>query len=113
MKYSKKTNDYIKAAQEHLENTYGEVKSEWVITLQMMKDNIELYQRVLNEIDTYGIYNAQTGLKNPLLSTAKDLQASLMKMTQKLGLTPYDAAKIKQTTEDDTEDFIDRMLTDE
>ena len=39
----------------------------------------------------------------------KDLQASIMKQVQHLGISPYSASKIKQEVEDDNEDFIEAL----
>lgn len=92
-------NDYLKAQ-------YGEVKPEWQPLIVLLGDNIDLYKRCQESIDEFGIYDPETGKKNPLLTTVKDLQATIMKQIQHLGLSPWAASKIKQEAEDDTDDFI-------
>lgn len=87
---------------EYLIQRWGTVKEEWKLTIKMLLDNIDLYNKCIDEIETNGLYDAATMRKNPLLSTVKDLQATMTKQIQKLGLTPYDACKIKETEEDDT-----------
>ena len=87
---------------EYLIQRWGTVKEEWKLTIKMLLDNIDLYNRCIDEIETNGLYDAATMRKNPLLSTVKDLQATMTKQIQKLGLTPYDACKIKETEEDDS-----------
>lgn len=87
---------------EYLIKRWGTVREEWTLTIKMLMDNVELYNKCLDELDTHGLYDAATMRKNPLLSTIKDLQATMTKQIQKLGLTPYDACKIKETEEDDT-----------
>lgn len=87
---------------EYLIQRWGTVKEEWKLTIKMLLDNIEIYNKCIDEIETHGLYDAATMRKNPLLSTVKDLQATMTKQIQKLGLTPYDACKIKETEEDDT-----------
>lgn len=64
---------------------------------------MELYQKIKEQIETDGIYDKRTGRKHPLLSTLKDLQATMMKQVQHLGLSPYASSKIKQAEEDDSE----------
>jgi hypothetical protein len=44
-----------------------------------LADNLDLYDSIKESIETNGIYDASTGKKNPLLTTLKDLQASIMK----------------------------------
>lgn len=63
-------------------------------------------------INEVGIWNYERGVKNPLLSTAKDLQASIFKQVQHLGNSPYALAKIKVNAEDDTDDFLSDLTND-
>jgi hypothetical protein len=39
----------------------------------------------------------------------KDLQATIHKQIQHLGLSPYAISKIKMSSEDDTDDFINDL----
>ena len=39
----------------------------------------------------------------------KDLQATIIKQIQHLGLSPYAISKIKTDSPDDTDDFIDTL----
>ena len=107
--YSKFTKEYLISVEEHLKERYGEVKSEWGSILFLLAENIDLYNDCKKQIKQHGIYDASTGRKNPLLSTMKDLQASIMKQVQHLGISPYSASKIKQEVEDDNEDFIEAL----
>ena len=40
----------------------------------------------------------------------KDLQATILKQIQHLGLSPYSSAKINDKTEDDTDDFLENLI---
>lgn len=107
-----KTKKQIDSIRKYLEDRYGEVNPEWEMTLSLLADNLDLYEDCKKAVDLHGIYDSITQKKNPLLATMKDLQATILKQQQKLGITPYDAAKIKdQVEEDDEEDFIE-SLTD-
>ena len=107
--YSKFTNAYMTTVGEYLKNKYGEVKAEWESTLFLLAENLDLYLQCKEQIRQHGIYDATTGKKNPLLTTMKDIQATIMKQIQHLGISPYSASKIKQEVEDDTEDYIDSL----
>lgn len=109
MKYSKETKDYIKSVEDYLSKEYGEIKPEWGLMLNMLKDNYQQYLNCLESIEQNGIYSPESGKKNPLLSTVKDLQASIYKIVQHLGISPYAKSKIRTMAEDDTDDFIDTL----
>lgn len=110
-KYNNQTKTNLKNIEQFLINKYGKFQPEWNTILQLLGDNLELYTKCKESIKVNGIYNPENGRKNPLLSTCKDLQATILKQIQHLGISPYAASKIKLGEEDDTEDFID-SLTD-
>lgn len=94
---------YLDSARNYLRQRYGEIKPEWELTLMLLETSLARYKQVKEAIDEIGIYDAETGKKNQLLSTEKDLLATIFKLTQKLGLSPYDTAKIKVAEEDDAD----------
>lgn len=93
----------------YLKERHGDVKPEWYLIIDLLVDNVVLYEQVMSSIEENGIYDKDTKLKNPLLSTAKDLQATIMKQIQHLGISPYAYSRIKQETEDDTVDFVEAL----
>lgn len=99
----------MKGIEAFLEEQYGEVKTEWRITLNLLADNIELLKQCQESVEQNGIYDINTQKKNPLLTTIKDINSTILKISQKLGISPWDASKIKQVEEDDTEDFIEKL----
>lgn len=103
------TKQYIQNIRDYLVEEYGSVKPEWELTLILLQNTIERYNRVAKIIDKEGIYDSTRGVKNPLLSTEKDLLATILKMSQKLGISPYDKNKIRTQDEDDTEEFLDSL----
>ncbi len=108
----KGTKKLIESAENYLIEKYGEVKPEWQIILGLLADNLELYKDCRDSIKKNGIYDITTARKNPLISSCKDLQATILKQIQHLGLSPYAQAKIKDSIEDDTEDFIDSLTNE-
>lgn len=101
--------EYIEQIKNYLKETYGEVKPEWSLTINTLEDTIKRYLEVKAIIDEEGIFFTDTKKKNPLLSTEKDLLATILKLTQKLGISPWDDSKIKVQTEDNTEDYINNL----
>lgn len=92
--YRKDVQKFMHSTEKYLANKYGSVEDEWNTTLMLMADNLELYYQCKDSIKANGIFDKATYKKNPLLSTCKDLQATLIKEIQHLGLTPYASSKI-------------------
>lgn len=106
-----KENKVIQDIERYLTERYGKVNDEWRLTLSLLKDNLTLYSMCMKSIKENGIYDSSTQKKNPLLSTVKDIQATMIKQIQHLGLTPYAASKIKDLVEDDDDDFLESLTT--
>lgn len=107
------TKEYIKKVNEFLVEKYGNVQPQWEAVIKLLADNLDLYQDCVKSIKNHGIYNAENGKKNPLLATIKDLQATIMKQVQHLGLSPYSISKIKMNDEDDTDEYIESLTNGE
>ena len=106
------TKKIIDSINNYLTEKYGEVKPEWATIMYLLGDNLDLYKECSDSIKQNGIFDVNTYKKNPLLSTCKDLQATIMKQIQHLGLSPYAASKIKDAVEDDTEDYIESLTNE-
>lgn len=106
----KEIKEYIQSVEDYLHDKYGHVNDEWKAILYLLKDNLTLYEECKESIKENGIYDKQSGRKNPLLSTMKDLQATILKQVQHLGLSPYASSKIKQEENDDSDDFINNLI---
>lgn len=111
-KYTKPTKKKMKYVEDYLISTYGEVKDEWTSTLTLLADNLDLYDDCMDALRTSGVYDAKTWRKNPLLSTVKDIQATILKLIQHLGISPYSHSKIRVAAEDDTDDFLETLVQD-
>lgn len=104
--------EYIRGS---LIDRYGEIPLEWELHLQILEDTIDRYNQVREEINKQGI--SVGNVKNQLLSTEKDCLATILKITQKLGVTPWDKAKLEKAEcdipeeEDDEGDFIDTLTS--
>ena len=112
-RYSEPTQRYISDVIAFLTEKYNGVPAEWEAIIYLLGDNLDLYNQCKEAIETYGIYDATTGKKNGLLITIKDLQATIMKQIQHLGLSPYAISKIKEDDNDDTDEFIEKLTNGE
>ena len=106
----KEITKYIEDVRKYLTEKYGEVCPQWEAIIFLLKDNLELYFQCKKSIKDNGIFEFETYKKNPLLSTCKDLQATIIKQIQHLGLSPYAVGRIKVDEEDDTEDFVESLV---
>lgn len=110
-KYTKPTRKYMEAIESYLVAQYGSVNPEWEPNLLLLADNLDLYDTCKASVEANGIFDSATYKKNPLLSTMKDLQATMLKIFQHLGISPYAVSKIHITPEDDTEDYLDSLTS--
>lgn len=109
--YTAQTAKYIKTIDAYLIGKYGATKPEWEAIIMMLADNLDLYKKCKKSIDENGIYDASTGRKNPLLSTIKDLQATIIKQIQHLGLSPYAVTRLGKDDEEE-DNFLENLLND-
>ncbi|MCQ2978727.1 MAG: P27 family phage terminase small subunit [Clostridia bacterium] len=87
---------------------YGEIKPEWKTLIEMYCDNLDLYAAMQQTLKETGLYDPNTGKKNPLISSIKDIQTTMMKQQQKLAISPWDESKINITNEED-DDFLSEL----
>ena len=105
------TEEYMKSVRKHLKKTYGSINDEWSATLDLLKDNLDLYNEIKDVLKREGLYDPVTHRRNTLLSSLKDLQSQILTISRHLGLSPYSQSKIKKEIDDDVEDFIDNLTS--
>ncbi len=110
----KKKNNIISNIENYLAQEYGEIKPEWQLLINLLADNVQQYAEVKKSIEENGLFDTTTFKKNPLIATLKDLQATMLKQIQHLGLSPYAQGKIKTAPnkEIDADDFIKSLTQD-
>ncbi len=104
--YSISTVKYLNAVRKYLKEKYGKVNSEWEQILEILADNLELYQQCKASIKNDGLMLvAKNGAytKNPLIKVQLDAQIQITKLLTEFGLTPKAAAKINLVSDDDDE----------
>ena len=104
--YSISTAKYINAVKKYLKEKYGKVSPEWEQPLEILADNLELYQQCKESIKKDGLLLvAKNGAftKNSLIKVMFDAQIQITKIIQEFGLSPKSASKINLVDEDDDE----------
>lgn len=104
--YSTKTLKYLQAVRKYLKEKYGKVAPEWEQPLEILFDNLELYQQCKDSIKNDGLLlMAKNGAytKNPLIKVQLDAQIQITKLIAEFGLSPKAASKINLADEDDDE----------
>lgn len=106
----KETENYIEKINNYLIEKYSEIKPEWELLLSLLEDTYDEYLDMKALLEETGMFNPKTYKKNPLIASIKDARATINKMVQHFGISPYSDSKIKKLNEDDsTEDFIDSL----
>ena len=109
---TKQTDATMKNIIDYLTETYGVINPAWGSLLDMYADNLDLLQQCQDAINQHGIFNAERGTKNPLLSTVKDLKAQNIKILDAIGVGPWVQHRMKSAAVDDTDNFIDSLTGD-
>lgn len=98
-----------KEIEAYLTSKYGKIEEQWRVQLQLLYDDIELYNKCKKAIAEQGLI-LKNGVRNPLLTTMKEFQSNIMKISQHFGLTPYSVSKIKSAVSD-ADDYIDELIS--
>lgn len=112
--YSTATSKYLTNVRKYLKDKYGKVNPEWEQPLEILADNLELYQLCKESIKKDGLLLvAKNGAytKNPLIKVELDAQVQITKFLSEFGLTPKAQSKI-QLNNDDEDDELRELLGD-
>ena len=112
--YSTSTAKYINAVRKYLKEKYGKVSPEWEQPLEILADNLELYQQCKESIKNDGLLLvAKNGAytKNPLIKVQLDAQVQITKFLSEFGLTPKAQSRIVLNN-DDEDDELRELLGD-
>lgn len=109
MNNAEKVNKWMQAIETYLTKEYGCIPEAYQFQLELFKENLLQYFEVKDILNKTGYYDYNKGLKNPLLSTLKDLNAIILKQGTMFGLNVWAKSKIKLTEEDNSDEFIDSL----
>ena len=109
--YSEETQEFMHEIEKYVKKKYGRLEPSWNMSFKLLADNYELYLLCKKSVAKVGVYNSERGLKNPLLSTMKDCNATILKFLQQFGLSIWSESKIKNPDEETEEDFISDLVS--
>ena len=112
--YTQATVKYLTNVRKYLKEKYGKVSPEWEQPLEILADNLELYQLCKESIKNDGLLLvAKNGAytKNPLIKVQLDAQVQITKFLSEFGLTPKAQSKIVLNN-DDEDDELRELLGD-
>lgn len=89
--------------EQYLIKRFGEVRPEWYILIKQLVTNIELHDACVKQLKAQGMINPTNGKRSELLLSVCQLQSSILREIQHLGLSPYSDQKIKSVSGDDSE----------
>lgn len=102
--YSIEVQNYMWAVHSYLNKKFGNINDEWIMTLMMLADNLEMFIQCRKQIKETGLLiTNRFGVleKNSLIKVQNDAQIQIVKLLNEFALTPKSAEKIKEVEEDD------------
>ena len=102
---NKKVKDYISTVKKSLKEKYGRIDPSWQLMVDLLEDQLLLYYDFRDKL-----HNGEE-LKFSETKSFREILASILKLTQKLGVaSPYDTAKVKTTEKKEEEpDYLDSL----
>lgn len=102
--YSTEVQNYMWAVHSYLQKKFGNINDEWVMSLMMLADNLEMFIQCRKQIKETGLLlENRFGVleKNSLIKVQNDAQIQIVKLLNEFALTPKSAEKIKIEDNDD------------
>lgn len=101
----KKVKDYILTVKKSLKEKYGYIDPSWQLMVDLLEDQLLLYYDFRDKL-----HNGEE-LKFSETKSFREILASILKLTQKLGTaSPYDAVKVKVAEKKEEEsDYLDSL----
>lgn len=102
--YSTEVQNYMWAVHSYLQKKFRSINDEWVMSLMMLADNLEMFIQCRKQIKETGLLiTNRFGVleKNPLIKVQNDSQIQIVKLLNEFALTPKSAEKIKEVDEED------------
>ena len=103
---NRKVKEYIRTVKKSLKEKYGQIDPSWGLMVDLLEDQLLLYYGYRDRL-----HNGEE-LKYTESKSFREILASILKLTQKLGVSsPYDQVKVKPTNDSkkDEPDYIDSL----
>lgn len=102
--YSNEVQAAMWAVHSYLQKKFGNINDEWIMSLMMLADNLQMFLQCRQVIKEQGLLIANRFNvleKNPLIKVQNDAQIQIVKLLNEFALTPKSAEKIKEVEDDD------------
>ena len=97
-----------------LKDKYTTIQAEWQIALSMLADNLQMFCSCREQIKEDGLMITNrfgVAEKHPLIKVQTDAQIQIVKLLNEFGLTPKSVAKLKVEEQENTEEFIQSLIS--
>lgn len=114
--YSTEVQNYMWAVHSYLQKKFGSINDEWVMSLMMLADNLEMFIQCRKQIKETGLLiTNRFGVleKNSLIKVQNDAQIQIVKLLNEFALTPKSAEKITKEVEEDDDSPLSAFLLNE
>lgn len=103
----RKVERYMAACRKSLRERFGRIDEAWNLTLDMLQDQLLLYYSFQEQL------RSGVDLKFSEIKTYREITASILKLTTKLGVSsPYDQKAVRSVTPEKSDkepDYIDSL----
>ena len=109
-KYSKPVKDYMDNLVDCLQSDYKSIPASWLVSLNLIADNYEIYLKAKQDVDKNGIrvQNSRgTFIVNPSFNVMNTCQNHMTKLVSSFALTPLSRSKMKSL--DTSQDMYDEL----
>lgn len=111
--YDKRVNEYMNLLIDALVKEYGYLKREWLLSLDMIAQNYQIYIQCYDSIRQEGMYvrdDQGRRQRNPASTLMMSAQNSMQKLTNSFALTPLSYSKVRKLeSPDNSDDYIDSL----
>lgn len=101
--------NYIADIKKSLKERYGKVRPAWIPMIDMLEDNLYIYQEIRERIHDNGVAAPDAKHTNADIKALGQVAATIFKISTKLGVSsPYDQRRIGDNDEKE-EDYLDSI----
>lgn len=113
--YSTEVQNYMWAVHSYLQKKFGSINDEWVMSLMMLADNLEMFIQCRKQIKETGLLiTNRFGVleKNSLIKVQNDAQIQIVKLLNEFALTPKSSEKITKEVEEEDNSLLTQFLNE-
>lgn len=101
---------YIRDIKKSLTERYGKVRPAWIPMIDMLEDNLYIYQDIRERIKDNGVAAPDAKHTNADIKALGQVAATIFKISTKLGVSsPYDQRRIGEEKNEEEEDYLSTL----